>query len=79
MMPEADTKVVEAVTKVTGREVGGTPSATAGTTESADTGTADQRRFVQGSSIALVTCHAMSGFSRNRRMLYSYHRSPYGT
>ena len=38
----------------------------------------DQGRLVHGIKNALATCDPMVGFSFRRRMLYSYHFSPYG-
>ena len=38
----------------------------------------DYGRFVQGIKNALAICNPMVGFSCSRRMLYSYHFSPYG-
>ena len=38
----------------------------------------DQGRLVHGIKNALATCEPMVGFSFRRRMLYSYHFSPYG-
>lgn len=50
------------------------------TTDAAMTDATDskpiQRRLVHGMMKLFAICHATSGFSRNRRMLYSYQRLP---